>query len=73
MKWLKKHKNEIVFAVQIALIVLMLLNGFWFTYLQVCFGIGLPIEWYSVVATLVLAALSVLGLFAWVVKTNEEA
>ena len=69
MKWLKKYKTEIIGGLQFFISVYMMIMGFWFTYLWIWFKVGLPIEWYSVLTTMVLALLSVGGLFHWISET----
>lgn len=70
MKWLKKHKDEIINGTQVFLVVNSMVDGFWFNYLLIWYMVGLPLEWYWIVVTLVLGGLSVIGLVRWCYKTN---
>lgn len=70
MKWIKKFKKDIIWGVQFFLIGYTMVQGFWWTYILIWFKVGLPIEWYSILVTIVLALFSVFGLFQWIRKTN---
>ena len=73
MNWFKKHKSEIAGIAQAILLGYMLVKGFWSTYLWIWFKVGLPIEWYALVATAVLGIASCVGLLVWIYKTATEA
>lgn len=69
MKWLKKHKDEITHGVQVFIILEMMVNGFWLSYMWIWFKFDLPIEWWSIAITLGLAVLSMFGVWRWVANS----
>ncbi len=66
MKWLRKHKDEIICGVQFFVMLYTMTMGFYFSYILAWFKVGLPIEWWSLLVTLVLALLSTGGLCQWI-------
>lgn len=68
MKWLKKHKNDIVDGVKFFVMMQTMLFGFWWSYLIIWFEFDLPIEWWSICITLLLAFLSLFGFCQWCTK-----
>lgn len=72
MKWLRKNKAEILDGVQIVIILHTMLQGFWFDFLLAWSKSGLPMEWWAVVITLVLAALSLFVFFYWCIQRSKK-
>ena len=72
MKWLKKHKAQIIWGVQAFIILYTMTVGFWWSYIAIWFKAGLPIEWWSVVITMVFGLLSMIGTLAWIKKENDN-
>lgn len=72
MKWLRKHKQKIIWGVQSLIVCCSMTFGLGWTYLIAWFKAGLPIEWWSTGTAMVLGLLSMVGTFAWIVKTNKE-
>ena len=66
MKWLRKHKDEIIGGVQFFVMLYTMTMGFYFSYIFAWFKVGLPVEWWSLLVTLVLALLSTGGLCQWI-------
>ena len=66
MKWLKEHKEDIICGIQFFITMTMVVFGFWFSYLLIWFRCGLPIEWWSILVTMVFALFSMGGLFQWI-------
>ena len=71
MKWLKKHKYEIISGVQFMLVLFTMTMGFWFLYLLALVNVGLPMEWWLAI-TVVLALLSTGGLCQWIYMRGVE-
>ena len=68
MKWLKKHKDDIVDGVKFFIMMHTMLWGFWWSYLFIWDGLNLPIEWWSIAVALALAFLSLFGFCQWCTK-----
>ena len=71
MKWLRKHKKEIIDGAQVLTIVTTVIHGFWFIYLLLWLNVGLPREWYAALITMILGYLSTGGLFYWMWRSNN--
>ena len=72
MKWLKKHKEQIVWGVQAFIVLNSMTIGFWWSYLFIWFTVGLPLEWWAFVIAMIFALLSMIGTFAWIKKENDN-
>lgn len=68
MKWLKKNKQNIIFAVQSVIVLYTMIIGFSETYRFIWIKVGLPTKWWSIAD--VLGLLSTIGMFAWITKEN---
>ena len=62
----KPNKEEIIGGIQFFITMTTVVLGFWFLYLLIWFKCGLPIEWWSLLGTIVLALFSMGGLFQWI-------
>ena len=72
MKWLRKHKSEIIWGVQAFIVLDTMVTGFWFIYLFALFLFGLPMEWWAMVIAMVASLLSMIGTLAWIKKENDN-
>ena len=63
----EKLKNAIAIVMAI-LMIYMEINGFWFAYLFLWFIFDLPIDWWAMFVTCVLACASVWGVKEWLVR-----
>lgn len=59
-------KNSIKIIVQFFIILYTMSVGFWFTYLFIWAALGLPLVWWSVLITVALAVLSMVGFYRWI-------
>ena len=62
----KKTKEAIINGIQFFLMIYTMTAGFWFEYLWIWCKVGLPMEWWSLLLTMVLAIASVFGLCRWI-------
>jgi hypothetical protein len=68
MKWLKKHRDDIVDGVKFFIMMDTMVFGFWWNYMWVWYLLGFPLEWWSIVIAMALALLSLFGFCQWVTK-----
>ena len=61
----KPSKGEIINGIKFFIIMYTMIMGFWFNYMLIWVKIGLPLEWWLFVITIVLAILSLFGLMQW--------
>ena len=64
----KPSKKEVISGIQFFLMLYTMTMGFWFTYILVFFKCRLPIEWWTIGITMLLALLSMGGLCTWIWK-----
>ena len=62
----KPNKEKIISGIQFFITMTMVVFGFWFSYLLIWFGCGLPTERWSIFVTMVFALFSMGGLFQWI-------
>ena len=72
MKWLRKHKQVIIYGIQSILVIYTMTIGFCITYQSIWIDIGLPLKWWSIVISMALGLLSVFGTCAWIVKGEQQ-
>ena len=65
MSMKKPSKGEIINGIKFFIIMYTMIMGFWFNYMLIWVKIGLPLEWWLFVITIVLAILSLFGLMQW--------
>lgn len=68
----KPNKKEIISGIQLTIMLLTMVFGFWFIYLMIWFNCGLPQEWWSILVTMVLGFLSTFGLCYWIKKEGAN-
>lgn len=64
--------NKIVEVIQFFLVLKGLIIGFATEWLFIWWEFGLPIEWYTVVISILLGVLTVTLLFQWISTSREE-
>ena len=70
-KWFKRNKKAIVCGIQLGLFLHFTTVGFWATYLLIAYNLNVPIEWSSIIATMLVALASTLGLSVWLGHVKE--
>ena len=65
-------KGKILFLIKIHLLIAPAVFGYWFIYLLVWFGIGLPIETWSLWLLAILAGLSEWLFLKWVGRWEKD-
>lgn len=63
------NKDKIKAAISLLVFVVMVymeIHGFWFAYLLLWFRLGLPLTWWSMLLTVVLACASTWGIKVWI-------
>ena len=68
----KPNKKEIISGIQLTIMLLTMVFGFWFIYLLIWFRCGLPREWWASLVTMVLGSLSTFGLCHWIWKEGAD-
>ena len=68
----KPSKGKIIAGIQLFITMTMVFFGFWFSYLLIWFKCGLPIEWWSLFITMMLALFSMGGLFQWIYMCGDD-
>ena len=60
------NKTQVKWAFQFGLLTYMATEGFFWTYSTIWISLGVPYEWWAVLATTLLGILSICGLYYWI-------